>query len=227
MTGGYGEYTLIDQRMAVRLPDSLSFEDGALVEPLACGLRGIRKLAMPAGSHVAVIGAGAIGSAAIFWARRYRSGSVLAIARSRRAEALVRSVGAHDLVEAGDGLKQRVAQALGGPPDIVIEAAGAPGALQQAVGLVRTGGRILSLGGCIAPDAIVPMVAMITEVQLLFSVAYGTSEFREAVEVLDTGAVSPRAMVGTTIGLGALPQQFEAMRIGPHPAKVMVAPQID
>ena len=68
--------------------------------------------------------------------------------------------------------------ALGGPPDIVIEAAGARGTLQQAVEFCRPGGTILSLGGCTAPDTVVPLLAMWKELKILFSAAYGAVDFR-------------------------------------------------
>jgi (R,R)-butanediol dehydrogenase/meso-butanediol dehydrogenase/diacetyl reductase len=224
MAGGYGEYTLIDQRQAVRLPASLGFEDGALIEPLASGLRGVRTLGPLQSRRVAVIGAGAIGTAAIFWARRLGAGPIAAIARGSRNRALAEMVGANAFLTIGDGLGERIAEALGGAPDIVIEGAGAPGAIRQAIDLVRIGGSILSLGGCIVPDTILPVLAMVKEVNLRFSVAYGLCDFREAVDAFDAGHVSPRAMIGETIGLDALPERFEAMRRGSHPARVMVAP---
>ncbi len=222
MQGGYSEYTLIDQRKALCLPRSLSFEDGALVEPLAAGLRGVGKLALPAGARIAVIGAGAIGAAAIFWLRRKGAGAIAAVARSRRGEELVRAVGGDSLVTAGADVAQRLADALGGPPDIVVEAAGAPGTLQQAVELSPPGGTVLSLGGCTAPDTIVPLLAMWKELKVLFSAAYGVADFRHALDALDAGFLSPRAMVGETIALGALPGTFESMRSRSHAAKVMV-----
>ncbi|HET8612085.1 MAG TPA: alcohol dehydrogenase catalytic domain-containing protein [Sphingomonas sp.] len=224
MQGGYGEYTLIDQRQAVRLPQSLSFDDGALIEPLASGLRGVRKLGGLEGKRVAVIGAGAIGTAAIFWARRFGAGRIAAIARGDRNRKLADTVGADAFLTLGDGLGERLEDALGGKADIVIEGAGAQGAIRQAIDVVRTGGAILSLGGCIVPDTILPVMAMIKEVDLRFSVAYGLRDFREAVGAFDAGHVSPRAMIGETIGLDALPGRFESMRHASHPAKVMVKP---
>ena len=224
MAGGYGEYTLVDQRQAVRLPGSLGFEDGALIEPLAASLRGVRKLGSIDGKRIAVIGAGAIGTAAIFWARRLGAGPIAAIARGTRNQALAETVGADAFLTTGEGLGERLRDALGGDPDIVIEGAGAAGTIQQAVDLVRLGGSILSLGGCIVPDTIMPVLAMVKEVNLRFSVAYGLRDFREAVDAFDAGQVSPRAMIGETIGLDALPERFEAMRHGSHAAKVMVKP---
>jgi threonine dehydrogenase-like Zn-dependent dehydrogenase len=91
MQGGYSDYTLIDQRKAMRLPSSLAFQDGALVEPLASALRGIKKLGPLGAARVAVIGAGAIGAAAIFWSRRLGAGTIAALARTNRGEELPRS----------------------------------------------------------------------------------------------------------------------------------------
>lgn len=221
MAGGYGEYTLIDQRVAMRLPASLSLEDGALVEPLASALRGVRKLDITPETRIAVIGVGAIGASAIFWARRAGADRIVALTRTRRHAELAQTMGADALVTDAGALPDM----LGGAPDIVIEAAGARGMLQQAIDLIRPAGTILSLGGCVVPDTILPVLGMWREATIRFSVAYGTSEFREAIDTLDSGAVAPRAMVGETIPLSALPERFEQMRTGSHAAKVMVDPQ--
>ncbi|AMK19801.1 MULTISPECIES: zinc-dependent alcohol dehydrogenase [Sphingobium] len=224
LAGGYSEYTLIDTRKAIRLPDQLTFEDGALVEPLASGLRGVRRLPDLPRARVAIIGAGAIGGAAAFWARQLGAGPIAMVARSRRNEALAAAMGADAFLTVGEDLSENLVRELGGMPDIVIEAAGAAGTIQQAIELVRLGGTVLSLGGCIHADPILPAVAMYKDILLRFSVAYGSAEFRQSVEIMASGAVQPRAMIGGTIDLDALPDQFEAMRTGSHPAKLMVSP---
>ena len=224
MAGGYSEYALIDSRASFRLPDALSFEDGALVEPLASSLRGINALDIRPDSRVAVFGAGAIGAGAIFWLGRRGAGRIAAIARSCRSAELVGTMGASGLVTTGDTMASEVAEMLGGPPDIVIDAAGASGILQQAVDLVGWNGTILSLGGCMKPDPIIPFFGMIKEVTIRFSVAYGRYEFRHVLDTLEAGHLEPRAMIGDTIGLADLPARFEEMRSGSHPAKVMVDP---
>jgi (R,R)-butanediol dehydrogenase/meso-butanediol dehydrogenase/diacetyl reductase len=224
MMGGYGDYTLIDQRLAMRLPSSLSFQDGALVEPLASGLRGMQRLALHSQVRVAVIGMGAIGAACVYWAHFFGARRIAAIARSARGKDLALTVGASAFVSTGEGLAARLTEALGGAPDIVVEAAGARGTLQQAIELVQPGGAVLSLGGCSVPDTIVPIVAMTKEIRVVFSSAYAVADFHKAIDTLDAGFVSPRSMVGETISLSALPARFEAMRGGGHPAKVMVAP---
>jgi (R,R)-butanediol dehydrogenase/meso-butanediol dehydrogenase/diacetyl reductase len=224
MAGGYSEYVLIDGRASFRLPDGLSFADGALVEPLASARHGVRQLTIHPQTRVAVLGAGAIGGGAIFWLRRRGAGKIAAITRSIRSVDLVDRLGADAHVTAGDGLAERVADVLGGAPDIVIEGAGAPGLLQQAIDLVGLNGTILSLGGCMKPDPIMPFLGMIKEVTIRFSVAYGRQDFRDTLDTLDAGHLEPRGMIGETIALSDLPARFEAMRNTSQAGKIMVDP---
>ncbi|MEJ7935328.1 alcohol dehydrogenase catalytic domain-containing protein [Sphingobium sp. AN558] len=228
MAGGYGEYTLIDARRAIRLPQALTFEDGALVEPLASALRGVRRLqGLGPQMRIAVLGAGAIGASAAWWARRLNAGPIAMIARTARNQDLAAAMGADAFLTVGDDLPEQLDKALGGAPDVVIEAAGSAGAIQQSINLVRNGGTVLTLGGCIRPDSIMPAIAMYKDITLQFSVAYGLADFMQCVATLDSGAVEPRALVGETIPLAALPDTFEALRQGSHAAKIMVDPWAD
>lgn len=224
MQGGYGQFTLIDERSALRLPESVSLADGALTEPLACGLHAVRKVPQLDGARVAVFGAGPMGLGAVFWARRLGAGTIATIARSRHAEDLVLSLGADRMITVGENFRERLSVALGGAPDVVIEAAGVPGILQQAIDIVRPRGTIVSIGGCMAPDPIVPMLGMAKELDLRFSVAYGRADFAGAIEALESGAIEPQVMVNETIGLNELPETFEALRQGRRATKVMVDP---
>jgi (R,R)-butanediol dehydrogenase/meso-butanediol dehydrogenase/diacetyl reductase len=226
MAGGYSEYALIDGRTAFRLPETLDFVDGALVEPLASSLRGIRKLTLGKQTRVAVMGVGAMGAGAIYWLRRLGAGPIAAIARSNRGADLAGTMGADGFITSGEGMNERLAQVLGGAPDIVIDAAGAPGIMQQAIDLVGWNGTVLSLGGCMKPDPIVPFLGMLKEATIRFSVAYGHQDFRQTLNALDAGHLEPRAMVSETIGLSQLPARFEALRVGSHGAKVMVDPRL-
>ncbi len=224
MAGGFAEYALIDERFAFRLPGSLSFSDGALVEPMASSLSGIRRLRFEDKPKVAVIGVGAIGASAIYWAHRRGAAAVVAVARTGGSANLARTMGAKSFVMAGEDLVGRVEAALDGPADIVIEAAGAVGCVQQAIELVRVGGVVLSLGACVEPDRFSPLLATSKGLTIEFSAAYGRRDFEMCLEALEGAPEGPRTMVGRTISLDELPAAFEAMRSGSHPAKTMVAP---
>ncbi len=100
--GGYGQFSLAAERQAVKLPMTVSLDDGALVEPLAVGLHGINISGMTPGARVLVIGAGPIGLAAIFWARRLGAGKIVATAGSMRRAELARIMGADAFVAPGE-----------------------------------------------------------------------------------------------------------------------------
>lgn len=224
LVGGFGEYMRISAPSAVVLPATLSPADGALIEPLAVGLRGVRLAAMRPGARVAVLGAGSIGLAAIYCARLLGAGRIVAISRSARRADLALQMGATGFEALGDDEIERVSAALGGMPEIVLECAGAVGMLQKAVEMVAPGGTIVSLGFCTAPDPILPSLATWKQVTLKFSFTYDLGEFEHCANMLDAGHVEPRLMISTTVGLDDFPALFEALRAGAPETKIHLDP---
>jgi (R,R)-butanediol dehydrogenase/meso-butanediol dehydrogenase/diacetyl reductase len=210
--GGYGQYALAGQHQCMKLPAAVSLADGALVEPLAVGLHGVNAGPITAGARVLVIGAGPIGLATAFWARRLGAIHVAVTASSNRREALALEMGATAFVSASDDLSAAVNDALGGPPDIVFEAVGKPGLLAKAVDLVRPRGTVVVLGLCTVTDTYNPFQTMLKEVRIHPSMLYDLSEFEAAADVLNAGVATPRSMVTETVSLQELPAAFEALR---------------
>jgi len=226
MPGAFAEYTTTAERVAVKLPKSLSLADGALVEPLAVSLHGVALAGLRPGDRVLVIGAGPIGLGAIFWARSLGAGPIVATASSRQRESLAVQMGADAFVlpASANELPEAAIAALGGMPDVVVEAVGKPDMIGRAVNCVRPAGTVMVLGFCARPDSFVPAVAVWKEVRLLFGMTYSLGEFEHVARVLDRGHLEPRAMITDTIGLDALPGMLEALRHRTHQCKVMVDP---
>lgn len=224
LVGGFGEYMRIAAMSSVVLPQTLSPADGALIEPLAVGLRGVRLAALRPGAKVAVLGAGSIGLAAIYWARLLGAGKIVAISRSARRADLALELGADAFEALGEEECERVMAALGGMPDVVLECVGAVGMTQKAVELVAPGGTVVSLGFCTSPDPILPATATWKQVTIKFSFAYDLREFEHCANALDAGHVAPRLMISKTVGLDAFPDLFEQLRAGANETKVHVDP---
>jgi (R,R)-butanediol dehydrogenase/meso-butanediol dehydrogenase/diacetyl reductase len=226
MPGAFAEYTTTAERVAVKLPKTLSLADGALVEPLAVSLHGVALAGIKPGDKVLVIGAGPIGLGATFWAKELGAGAIAVTASSRQREALAMQMGADAFVlpDNPDEMPQAAMAALGGMPDIVIEAVGKPDLIARAVNCVRPAGTVMVLGFCSRPDSFIPAIAVWKEVRLLFGMTYSLGEFEHVARVLDRGAVETRAMVTDQIGLGALPDALEAMRHRTHQCKILVDP---
>ena len=225
-TGGYAEYLLTNDIWCVKLPQSLSFEDGALVEPLAVSLRAARASNVKPGDKVLVMGSGAIGLAAAYWARRCGASRVAICATSTRRQAIAEAMDIDAFITPEDGvtLARQTELALGGLADIVFECAGVPGSLDQAVSALRRQGVVAAPGFCWTPDRFTSMNAMVKEARLLYTCIYDSREFEIAVDALDNGHIEPRAMITDVVDLQSAPEAFERLRGANNHCKVMIRP---
>ncbi|MFT7529874.1 MAG: threonine dehydrogenase-like Zn-dependent dehydrogenase [Gammaproteobacteria bacterium] len=224
MMGGFAEYTRIDERYTFKIPDMLSFDDGALIEPLACGARAVRHGNVGPGVKVLIVGAGAMGMAALYWSHLLGAENIGVTASSLRREDLARAMGASYFLAAGDDLCERAADALGGPADVVFECAGADSTIAQSINLVKPGGTVVVMGACSHDIKFIPLIAVGKEVRLQFSLAYDLQDFQRTLDQFSAGCTEPRAMINQTISLDALPQKMELMRQPHYECKVMVDP---
>jgi (R,R)-butanediol dehydrogenase/meso-butanediol dehydrogenase/diacetyl reductase len=222
--GGFAEYCVVAQEQCVRLPSTVGLADGALVEPLAVGLHGVLTSAMRTGDRILIIGAGPIGLAVAFWARRLGAKRIAVTASSARRAELAQILGAHAFIDAGEDLSDRTSRCLSGAPDIVFECVGQPGLINLAINVVRPRGTVVVLGLCMVPDEITPLVALIKEVRVQAAMMYNIREFEAAADILDSSIPVVRAMVTDTVSLTAMPEAFEALRHRTTQCKVLVAP---
>jgi (R,R)-butanediol dehydrogenase/meso-butanediol dehydrogenase/diacetyl reductase len=210
--GGCGEYMAVAARTAVRLPSTFTPADGALVEPFAIALNGLRQAAIKPGERVLVLGGGSVAVTTIFWAKRFGASRVVAVSRSPRRAQMTLAMGADKFVPSGENEVPEVVEALGGAPDVVFECAGAPGLLAQAVQHVAPFGHIVSMGFCTAPDALVPALVAMKSVRLSFPMGYSPGGFEYVADNMLSGKIDPKAIISSVVSLDELPSAFEALR---------------
>jgi (R,R)-butanediol dehydrogenase / meso-butanediol dehydrogenase / diacetyl reductase len=222
--GGYAEYAVTKPNQCVKLPASASLADGAIIEPLAVALHGVNMSGLKAGDKVLILGAGPIGLAVAFWARRAGAADVviqdIRDFQQSRAQGMGASGFVVDPVDPIGGAER----ALGGKADIVFECVGIPGLIDQAVSQVRNRGTILLLGLCTKPDTMNTFAMLSKEVRLITSAFFTRGEYEMALDVLDAGAAEPRLLVTDTISLSDTPLRFEALRTRSHDCKILINP---
>lgn len=224
--GAYAQFASVAEPQAVKVPERLSWRDGALVEPLAVGLHGAHLACLAPGTDVLVIGAGPIALSTVYWARRLGAGKIVVQATSRRREQYALDLGATEFIVSGDNPVGEAIESLGGPPKLVFEAAGAPGTIEQAMQVVQPRGTVVVLGWCTVSDSFIPALYLMKQVRLQFSMTYTLGEFRHTIDTLDSGAVQPGAMVSRTVSLDELPEAFESLRGPSTDCKVMIDPWV-
>ncbi len=215
--GAYAEYIRIPARIVQRntyeIPPHVSYQDAALVEPLACVLRGVEESGLRAGDDVVVIGLGPIG---LMFVRLAHVMGARVIAIGRRQTQLERAarMGARELL-IGDGtldLEQCVRDVTGGRgADVVIEAVGLPEAWETAVKLVRRGGTVNFFGGCPANSRIELDTALLhySEITCKASFHHTPAHIRRALESVSEGDITAGDFVN---GVEPLTNLLEVMR---------------
>ena len=152
--GAYAEYIRIPARIVERntylIPGHVGYSDAALVEPLACVVRGFEETAPREGDTIAIIGLGSIGLMFAKLAKLYGC-RVIAIGRRRSQLDRAAALGIDELIMVeGESNPVSTIRGLthGRGVDIAIEAVGKPQTWQWAVDMVRRGGTVNFFGGC-------------------------------------------------------------------------------
>ena len=231
--GAYAEYTIIPSRIVrenvMEIPHDLSFLDAALVEPLACVLRGIEETGASAGDTAVVIGCGPIG---LKFIRILSCRGVRVIAVGRRKSQLdtAKRMGAAATIDSstvGDpvaAVRELTYRKLGA--DSIIEAVGTPTTWQWSTQMVRCGGTINLFGGCPRGTKVEFESSLLhySEITIKSSFHHTPRHIREALETIARGEITARDFVNGEIPLNQLPDLFEHMKNRNGMLKVAVLP---
>jgi L-iditol 2-dehydrogenase len=201
LAGAYAEWLVVPERIAAvnlhDVPRGVAPEVAAMVEPLACCLRGVERARITAGDTVAILGAGPIGLMLAACVADAGGWPVIVGGREER-----RALGEEFGAEVGDGRGSAV----------VIEAAGTEQAWSDAVALVRPGGTVVMFGG-LPRDVRPPVDAYrvhYEELTVRGSFHHTPQTVRAALVFLASGAYPWARLVTHRISLEGLPALFAA-----------------
>ena len=228
--GGLAEFAVVPAATLARLPDNLSDEEGALVEPTEVAVRAVRKSELQLGETVAVVGGGTIGLLVLQVARAAGANAVYVFEpRASRRNLAIELGAAASFDPAQSGATARLKDACGGVgPDVVFECAGAPDTADVAVHAARKGGRIVLVG--IHPERVQlsTLEIVLGEKRLVGSVQHHYDEdLPQAVRLLAEDRVRVQSLITRRVplarvvedGLRALaedPGRHLKIIVGPH-----------
>ena len=231
--GAYAEYIRIPGRIVrenmLSIPDSVSFEDAALTEPLACVLRGIHETGIHAGDTAVVIGCGPIGLKFVRILSR-RKVRVIAIGRRpSQMEAAERmgALSALDVTELANPVERVRALTEGGRgADAVVEAAGQPTTWEWALQMVRKGGTVNLFAGCAKGTEVKvdPWALHYSEISVKSTFHHAPRFMREALQAITRGEIRAADLITDRVPLSELPKLFERMKNRSGQLKTAVLP---
>jgi len=210
-----------------KLPDHVSLEEGALLEPLSVGVQACRRAGVTLGSTVLICGAGPIGLVNMLVAKSMGASKILLtdIAENRLAKA--KELGANFTVQIKPGQSaeetaQIIEETLGQQPDITIECSGAESSTKLAILATQSGG-VVTLVGMGPPEVKAPLVnAAIREVDIRGIFRYANC-YPAALALVASGTVDVKPLITHNFKLEETLEAFETSRTGAGGAiKVMI-----
>lgn len=194
--GAMAELIAVPRRILYRLPAEISFEEAAMIEPLAVAFHAVNNTPARLNDSVVVIGAGLIGLLIIQTLRISGFGRLYCIDLDANRLALARKFGADQTFTPSETAADEIVQATGGRGvDIVYDAAGVNASFQQAFGLVRKGGNVILVGN-LAKKVDLPLQFCVTrEINLLTSCAIN-GEYESAIGILSRKLVDLKSLIG-------------------------------
>jgi len=196
--GAFGEFFTSPQEAVFHLPDSLSFEQGSLIEPLTVAVHVAARTEIKAGTSVAVLGSGSIGGMVCGVAHAYGANPLIAVdIRSHCLDAARERMGAtHDFLMSED-LPAKIKKLTdGNGVDVVVIAGDDPSLVQRGLEMVRRRG-IIALVAFItqAPLQFKAFDAISREVNILGSIMSNHADVRRAIELVALGQVDVTGIV--------------------------------
>ncbi|HOK47066.1 MAG TPA: zinc-binding dehydrogenase [Bryobacteraceae bacterium] len=215
--GAYAEYIRIPARIVEKntyeIPENVSYQDAALVEPLACVLKGIEDTGIREGYNVSVIGLGPIG---LMFVRLAKSLGARVIALGRRKTQLERAaaLGADELISTTqyqDPVSVVRSLTEGRGTDVAIEAVGKPQTWEMCVHMVRRGGTVNFFGGCPSDSRVSLDTSLLhySEITCKASFHHTPAHIRRALDLIRRGVIAARDFVNREEPLSNL---LEVMR---------------
>jgi D-arabinitol dehydrogenase (NADP+) len=218
LPGGMEEYVIVPERTAFNIED-LPFEIGAFMEPLSCVVHGVQRAGIGLADHVAIFGAGPIGSLMIQMARIQGAAHITVLEINPGRAELASQLGADRVVADFDELQPDTY-------DIVIDATGAIPVMNRTIDFVRKGGTVLLFG--VPPSGRNLEVEGFKIFQKGLTVLSSFTSVRnsfQAVDLLHSGQVRVDSLISHRLPLNEMPHALELIESrDPAVKKVMVHP---
>ncbi len=200
--GAFAEYIVVPEHIVYKLPDKVSFEQAAMVEPVAVASHAIRLTSINLGDTILVVGAGMIGLFLIQVLKLSNAGSIIAIDLDDQKLELAKKFGAdHTINSKSSDIHQTILSLTKDRGvDIAFEVVGIEPTVNMAIENVRKGGMV-TLVGNLAPKVNFPLQSVVTrEIRVQGSCAIA-GEYAQVLEMMERGLVDIKPLLSATAPL--------------------------
>jgi (R,R)-butanediol dehydrogenase / meso-butanediol dehydrogenase / diacetyl reductase len=222
--GGFAETVVVNQKHVYILPNSLTLEDGALVEPMAVGVQAIKEANFRMGQTAAIVGAGPIGLLTIVAAKAAGASKIIVMDLSEARLEKAKEVGATHIINSGkvDPVEE-VKKIEPNGVDATFEVAGIEPTFKQAVRMTKARGIVTVISIFAKPISFNPMSLTTSGVKITSTFAYEPITFQQTIDMMANGQLKPQGIVTDRIELQDIVEAgFEVLSNDKAQAKILV-----
>jgi L-iditol 2-dehydrogenase len=235
--GGISEYILIPETNlkndTLKLPEHVSFEDGTLVEPLACVLKGIKRAGFRLensslkGRTVLVIGLGAMGQLNILITKRFGASRVIGVDRVQYRLKKAKEFGADDVIDvSGKSLVDSLRRLTDGDmADLAIVCPNSAETMKEGISSVSSGGTVLFFTPAKPDERLIidPNYLYFRDINIITSYSCGPAETKEALELIEEGVINAEKLVTHRFPIEKSDEAFRLVAEAKESLKVVIS----
>jgi L-iditol 2-dehydrogenase len=196
-SGAMSEYLAVPASKTMGLPDSVTWDQAVMIEPLAVGVHAVRVARVQAGTNVLILGAGTIGLMALQAAKALGAGQVMITDLIQDRLDLATKLGADHAVNPSRTDLAQALEAAFGPQraDVILECVGIATTARDAVRVARKGTRIVLVG--VFEEEVLVNLGLVQdrELELVGTLMYVEDDFPTALELVRTGQVKVESLI--------------------------------
>ena len=210
--GAFAEYVKVPEKVLHKLPESLDFDDGALIDPIASAYRPIKKAMINSTDIVVIFGSGPIGLYALQIALQEGAKQVIVVGGSDdRKLKLAKRLGAYSTINTKKDDPNKIIKEItnGKMADVVIEATGVPSIINTCFECLKKNGR-LSLAGIFHQKALIDLAPIVRkEFNIFGSICYTWLDFQDSIELVSSGRIKTKAIISHRFELEDIGQALD------------------
>jgi L-iditol 2-dehydrogenase len=209
--GAFAEFVAVPARIVYRLPESLPFEEAAMLEAVSVALHAVSLVPVHPQDNALVVGAGMIGLLILQALHAEGCSHVYVSDVDQTRLNLARELGVAATLPAGHGLIPQVMEVTGGAGmDLVIEAVGIDATVRAAIDSVRKGGNVVLVGN-VSPEVTLPLQKVVTRQIRLQGSCASAGEYLRAIELMSSESIRVKPLITAIAPLEEGPRWFERL----------------
>lgn len=221
--GGFADQVVVEDYMVHKIPDTLSFEKAALVEPTAVAVQAVLKSGLQIGQTVFISGAGPIGLLCCLAAIAAGASTVIISDISEQRLAKAKEIGADHVINASDkNITEKVKNITSGGADVFIDAAGVQASFSTGMASLKIRGTAVMVA--VFKDTVVHDVTdqVLREIKIVGTTAY-RNIYPQVIALIESGKIPSEKLVTSTIAIDDIVSNgFDVLISNPNEVKILI-----